>query len=163
VPVTVTNDTSTTLNILGIDLFIDFDPSLITVSNVRAGAFTTSFTAALFLFDNATGQISATQSTATGKDLLANATAQVLLFDVTATSALTPGLSTPINILANRGANSITAINEDANLLRPAPTNASNDPGDGLITAVPEPSSVVLMGIGGLVLAYGARRRLARA
>ncbi len=151
---------SAEVSFLSVDIAIGYDTNVFTVSNARAGTLTGGGSGFNGTFNlQVPGEISTTQSGSSPLTLASNTTASVLLFDLTALTTAPKGPS-PINILA-QGSNLTTALDEGTVMLNPAPTNGADDPRiDGLVTisAVPEPTSIVLLGVGGVFLLMAARK-----
>jgi hypothetical protein len=156
VPVNLTTD-SNPASFLSVDIALDYDSSLFTISNIRSGSLTTGFS--ILSFSPAPGELNATQSTVSDVTLGANSVASVLLFDLTAGASAPDGTSI-VNLLAERG-NFVTQIDEGATPLNPPPTNGNTDSVDGLITirgTVPEPASIALFSVGGALMVRSGRR-----
>lgn len=159
------NDTTTAVTLHAVDVALGVNQSVFSISNAQVGTLTQGFTATFFPVNN--GQLDATMSSVNGATLAARpggsgtfTRAEVLRFELRALDQAPVDLYA-LNLRAT-GFNVVTAIDEGQVPLLPAPTNLPNDPFiDGLVgvVAVPEPSSLALLGFGLLAACSGRRRR----
>lgn len=157
VTVSMVFQSTVTDNLQSIDAAVSYDATIFTASNVRLGSLTSPDFG--FLASLATpGEVLVTSSTNSGLGINITPTTigSVLLFDLTVRPSPVFGPS-PINLQSLFGTTR-TAVNEGQIGLSPAPLNAFDAGIDRNINIVPEPSAVVLLGLGGLLLASAHRR-----
>ena len=139
IPVMVDVTEPAGVSIAAIDLAIAYDPAVFTAANFVRGPLLDGFGFTAPIVNTATpGILRVTMSTAAGPDLAFGTSGVVFQFDATIAAEAAEGVSR-INLLQNYESTStgIEDNNIDPLTLVPAPTNADNDPVDGLLTVAP--------------------------
>ncbi|MCL4206381.1 MAG: hypothetical protein KJ000_28200, partial [Pirellulaceae bacterium] len=136
IPVTLEVTEAAGISVAAIDLAIAYDPAVFTVSNFARGALLDGFGFTAPVVNSSTpGILRVTMSSAAGPELAFGVSGVVFQFDATV-AAETPEGVTRINLLQNSGVTFTGIENNDIEQLTlvPAPTNADNDPVDGVFT-----------------------------
>jgi hypothetical protein len=136
----VTEPTGITLS--GFDLVIGFDPDRFTITDAELGSLVDAQGFSGMWTNPSPGTVIYTASSATGTELLPLGTESSL---VLWTLQIEPGVDDgvwPLNLLASFGTTATAAFDVDLDelVLMPAPTNASDDSVDGLLTITASPS-----------------------
>jgi hypothetical protein len=169
ISVTYTESSTNTQLIAATDLAIAYDSTRFSVSNVGLGTLDSAANGFAGTFNtNNLGEITSSISTGSlGTQTTVNEVGTLLTFTLTALTTAPNGAGTVI--LQQKSGNTTTDVfdgNTGSIVLVPAPTNTFNPVIDATVivgsTAVPEPSSLVLMGLGGLIAGTTMLRKKAR-
>jgi hypothetical protein len=168
---TISVQLTTTISVLlaATDLAVSFDSTRFSVSNIQLGTLDSAASGFSGTFvQPVAGEVTSSISTGTlGNQLNAGTVGTLETFTLTALSTAPAG-NGQIIIQQSYGLTNTAVYDGNTGLaiaLTPAPTNSYNNAIDGIVTVgsvVPEPSSLVLMGLGGLITATTLLRKKAR-
>jgi hypothetical protein len=136
IPVTLEVTEAAGISVAAVDLAIAYDPAVFTVSNFVRGALLDGFGFTAPVVNSSTpGILRVTMSSAAGPELAFGAAGVVFQFDATVAVEAPEGV-TRLNLLQNFESTFTGIENNDIDQLTlvPAPTNADNDPVDGVFT-----------------------------
>ncbi len=136
VPLTLEQTDPTTIALTSFDLVIAFDPSVFTVSGARLGGLSAGFTLLPVVIDATAGVVRIHGLRSTPLSLAPGTVGTLAELELVVRPDAMPGM-TSLNLLAAtptpRGP-VFTGLNGGGLTLVPAPTNAADDPVDGVVT-----------------------------
>jgi hypothetical protein len=142
VPVLFRQTNGSPIGLNSADIAIEFDPSIFVVNGVTLGNVPQGFTLDVS-YDNATGEIIATERSASGPITLTPGTVgSLLLIDL----SIRPGAAlgaVRLNLLGEGRVGSqvlYTSLNDGYLTLTPAPSDSDTDPTDGIVTITTSPT-----------------------
>lgn len=137
VPVELLQTDTSAIGLSAFDFVIRFDPTRFTAGNVRLGPSAAGFVLGSSI-DAQRGRIIITASKAVSTEIAPGTVGKLVLIDFAVKDGASVGWSS-INLLGSDDAvdqTRITSLNEGRLVLSPAPSNAADDPVDGLIRIV---------------------------